>query len=149
MGVSFQRILVPVDFSEPSKAALEAAIEIGSRVPGAEITVMHVYGVPVYAYAEGTMMPPAVLAELSTAAQDAVRQLCDRYRNRGVALRPVSELGTPADIVARAEKDRADLIVIGTHGRTGLPRLLLGSVAERVVRTAPCPVLTVHGPNGR
>ena len=142
---NFQRILVPVDFSEPSRAALETAIEIGRRWPDSVITVLHVYGVPVYAYVEGTVLPPQILSEIAGAAQDAVAKLCDAYKDRGVVLRPVSELGTPMDIIRRAEEDKSDLIVMGTHGRTGLPHIVLGSVAERVVRHAPCPVLTVRG----
>lgn len=141
---NFQRILVPVDFSDPSRAALETAIEIAGKWPGSSITVLHVYGVPVYAYVEGTVLPPQILSEIAGAAQDAVAKLCGEYADRGVTLRPVSELGTPMDIVRRAEEDKIDLIVIGTHGRTGLPHVLLGSVAERVVRHAPCPVLTVR-----
>jgi len=142
---NFQRILVPVDFSEPSRAALETAIEIARRWPGSVVTVLHVYGVPVYAYVEGTVLPPQILSEIAGAAQDAVVRLCAEYADRDVKLRPVSELGTPMDIVRRAEEDKSDLIVIGTHGRTGLPHMVLGSVAERVVRHAPCPVLTVRG----
>jgi len=142
---NFQRILVPVDFSEPSRAALETAIEIARRWPESVVTVLHVYGVPVYAYVEGTVLPPQILSEIAGAAQDAVAKLCGEYADRGVALRPVSELGTPMDIIRRAEEDQSDLIVMGTHGRTGLPHIVLGSVAERVVRHAPCPVLTVRG----
>src|SRR5262245_9887642 len=119
---SCERILVPVDFSDPSTAALEAAIEIGRRFPGAALTGLHVYGIPVYSYVEGTVLPPRVLSEIAAAAQDAVVKLCERYRDRGVPLRPVSELGTPGDIVKRAQDQNADLIVMGTHGRTGLPR---------------------------
>jgi nucleotide-binding universal stress UspA family protein len=143
----FQRILVPVDFSEPSRAALETAIEIAKRWPGAAVTVLHVYGVPVYAYVEGTVLPPQILSEIAGAAQDAVAKLCGEYADRGVSLRPVSELGVPMDIVRRAAEEKSDLIVMGTHGRTGLPHLVLGSVAEKVVRSAPCPVLTVRGPS--
>jgi len=143
---NFQRILVPVDFSGPSRAALETAIEIAKRWPGSSVTVLHVYGVPVYAYVEGTVLPPQILSEIAGAAQDAVAKLCSEYKDSGVTLKPVSELGTPMDIVRRAGEEKFDLIVMGTHGRTGLPHIVLGSVAEKVVRNAPCPVLTVRGP---
>lgn len=141
-----KRILVPVDFSEPSVAALETAIEVAKRWEGAVVTVLHVYGVPVYAYVEGTVLPPQILSEIAGAAQDAVAKLCTERADRGVTLRPVSELGTPMDIVRRAVEEKTDLIVMGTRGRTGLPHILLGSVAEKVVRHAPCAVLTVRGP---
>lgn len=141
-----KRILVPVDFSEPSVAALDTAIEVAKRWEGAVVTVLHVYGVPVYAYVEGTVLPPQILSEIAGAAQDAVTKLCTERSDRGVALRPVSELGTPMDIVRRAIEEKTDLIVMGTRGRTGLPHILLGSVAEKVVRHAPCAVLTVRGP---
>lgn len=141
----FKNLLAAVDFSEPSRAALKVAIEIARRTPDAKITVLHLHSVPVYAYTEGIVFPAAVLAQLESAAHDAVAKLCREHADSGVPLHPVSELGSPLDIVERAEKDGVDMIVMGTHGRTGLPHFLLGSFSEKVVRTAPCPVLTVRG----
>jgi nucleotide-binding universal stress UspA family protein len=83
----------------------------------------------------------------------ATAQLAERVARAeagGVAARSVLPVGVPhREIVKAAEKERADLLVIGTHGRTGLDRVLLGSIAERVVRLAPCPVLTVRPRPGR
>ncbi len=138
-------ILVPVDFSKPSRAGLDLALELARRFE-AKLTLLHVWGLPVYAFPEGSFFGPEVLTRLSSAAQDAVDRLKLEVGGRGVEVSAVSAMGTPTEeIVERAKAGGFGLIVMGTHGRTGLPHVVLGSVAERVVRLAPCPVLTVRG----
>ncbi len=137
----FARILVPIDFSAASDAALARARELANRFD-AELHLLHV--------AENSFLR-AVVSEPQSAQEASMRWLQDRLtdadRRRG-AVTLVEQSDEPAnDIVRYATSAEMDLIVIGTHGRTGLARLALGSVAEAVIRKAPCPVLTVHATN--
>jgi nucleotide-binding universal stress UspA family protein len=142
----FKKLLVPVDFSQASDAALDLAISV-AKTSGASLTLLHVYGIPAYAFPEGFALAPEVLTRIAAGAQEGVERLKALHRDAGVPITALSSAGVPAeDILARARDQGFDLIVMGTHGRTGLKHVLLGSVAERVVRLAPCPVLTVRGP---
>ena len=119
-----KRILVATDFSELSGAAVKAAADL-ARQAGGRLTVLHV------------MMPG------EASVTDALIAIADELRN-GVDVETALALGDPAEeIVRHARRHEVDLVVLGTHGRTGVTRALLGSVAERVVRTSCCPVLTV------
>jgi nucleotide-binding universal stress UspA family protein len=142
--IRIEKILVPVDFSPHSGRAQELAGDL-ARTFGAEIHLLHCYELPVRA-----MMPYdlAVPEEIWTAVRDAAGRKLDKARDkvRGEGLPVESHLsGSPPfqAITAVAEDIGADLIVMGTRGLTGLKHVLLGSVAERTLRTAPCPVLTV------
>jgi nucleotide-binding universal stress UspA family protein len=141
-----RRILVAVDFSEPSRLAFDDAAELAQKF-GAELDVLHVWEVP-------SFVPPEVAvvvgsgAELADAVKKAAEKGLDSFvadaARRGIAVHAARlEMGLPASTIADAATDY-DLLVLGTHGRSGLTRFLLGSVAERVVRHAPCPVLTVR-----
>jgi nucleotide-binding universal stress UspA family protein len=144
-ALEFRRILCPVDFSEASAGALRAAASLASRFD-ASLTLLHVAVIPGSAIPEAMLPTPAELATDHSAPADRPllewKAQAERLGARRVqAFRSV---GQPAqEIVALAGRDAFDLVVIGTHGRTGLGHLLLGSVAEEVVRRAPCPVLTV------
>jgi universal stress protein A len=146
------RIMAPTDFSAASDAALEYARALATQM-GASIDLVHVFDDPFTSGAfvgDGTVMMPV---DLRQALEDwASEQLASRHTSLAATL-PGSTyallMGSPAKrIVDHAEEIGADLIVMGTHGRTGLGHLLLGSVAERVVRTAKCPVLTTRAPEG-
>ncbi len=144
----FTRILVPTDFSEPSDAALAYAKQLAHRLQAA-VHVLHVIEDPLTTGtgADGFGFPPIDLQEELRA--QAARELDARFGAREQAdYRGTTEVRmsahTAAAIVEVANERETDLIVMGTHGRTGLAHLLLGSVAERVVRTAGCPVLTVR-----
>ena len=142
----FKKILVGTDFSEPSDAARRTAIELARRL-GAELEIVHVEEpLPAYAFSEGALPDlPRLQEEVRSWAEREVEQQAKEARAAGVPVTTAVLLGTPANaIVEAARTDGADLIVVGTHGRTGFERILLGSVAERVVRTASCPVLTVR-----
>ena len=142
-----QRILCPTDFSEPSFAALEVAAEL-ARVFGAEIVVVHVL----------TPIPVAEIPALHAGFNvdryqevlgESLRRALDELiatRLGGTAtVRGVLVVGHPAaEIVRVGHEEGADLIVLSTHGRSGVGHLLFGSVAERVVRSARCPVLTIR-----
>ena len=148
MTRGLHRILVPTDFSPPSAAALAMAKELAARF-GASIQLIHVLEDP---YAAGSYAPevygyvPAGLRETwqRTAETQLLAVLPEREREPFRAKSAVV-FGSPArTIVEYADTNNFDLIVMGTHGRGGVAHLLLGSVAERVVRTAHCPVLTVR-----
>jgi nucleotide-binding universal stress UspA family protein len=139
-----RKILVPTDFSEPARAAERYALELADRL-GAEVTLLGCYLAPVYVLPDGSAILPAPAA-LSALAQHIRDGLEQERKQLGRESLPIETAeGAPAEaIVTRAQTAGFDLIVMGTHGRTGLPHLLLGSVAERVLRLSTVPVLTVH-----
>jgi nucleotide-binding universal stress UspA family protein len=147
MAVVFRRILVPTDFTETSDRALDWAIHLASAV-GASVTVMHAYEIPVVGFPDGALIPTAEIAQrITDAARNGLTALVDRNRDRGVAIDGILREGVAyEEINAVADQIDADLLVVGTHGRRGLARALLGSVAENVIRTSHRPVLTIHGP---
>jgi universal stress protein A len=152
MAEAITRILVPVDFSAHSDLALRYAITLADRFH-ATVEVLHVVEDP---FVSGAWSPEAVapnipelLTDLVAAARGKLDDLKAAAVNRGVRLKTTVLTtvltGRPADSIADyAQTEKFDLIVMGTHGRTGLSHAVLGSVAERVVRNAPCPVLTVR-----
>jgi universal stress protein A len=144
------RIMVPTDFSPASDAALEYARALASEF-GASIDLAHVFDDSFTSGAfvgDGTVMMPVELREsLVNWVREQLEQRHAGHPNTLSASSTVLLMGAPAKrIVEHARETHADLIVMGTHGRSGLSHLLLGSVAERVVRTATCPVLTWRGP---
>ena len=149
MTRSVTTILVPTDFSEPSDAALEYAVTIAGKL-GASLHLLHVFEDPYLAggaFAAEMYAPvPADLRE--TLLNEAKQRLAERIAGPGPeALHATAEVytgPTARAIVEYAKTHGIDLIVMGTHGRGGMAHLLMGSVAERIVRVAPCPVLTVR-----
>jgi len=143
---AFRTILCPTDFSELSGEAFHLAAAL-ARDHGARLVVLHVAAPP----------PGVNYAEMEKALarpDGCRRELEDRLRGyaapAGVAVEHRLAEGEPAAEVLRAAEDvGCDLIVMGTHGRTWLRRALMGSIAEQVVRRAPCPVLTISGPARR
>ena len=139
-------IVHPTDFSETAQAAEAQAVGL-ARALGAELLILHV---PVEGMLYGET--PFGRAELDRVyeaqrqwAQQAIHARVTAARAAGVTARGLVSSGVPAPVIVRtAETEGATMIVIGTHGRGGVARFLLGSVAERVVRTATCPVLTVR-----
>jgi nucleotide-binding universal stress UspA family protein len=144
-----RRIMYATDFPQASRGAFAQAIEI-ARATRAQLIVAHALAPVVPLIAEGMYVSPATWDEIAAGARAAARKELDRVvRAAKKRTRKVTGLlveGTPAERIIRAAKaKRADLLVLGTHGRTGLTKVFLGSVAARVVATAPCPVLTVRG----
>jgi len=144
----YETFLVPYDFSPHSRAALDTAVDLARRL-GARLELVHVLQPPSFAYPgfEGTIAVPPNLVELERALEEALAQVAEEVRSSDVpvelqVVQAESVAGTLAEL---AEKRGADLIVMGSHGRTGLAHVFLGSVAERTLRQAPCPVLTVRG----
>ncbi len=146
---SVSRILVPVDFSASSKKALEFALYLAERT-GASVEVLHVWEPPSFAGPETLgMMQFAPVPQAWDQTRGEVGREMEVFlgaaRPRILATR--IEAGEPSDAILRVvQEDGFDLVVMGTHGRTGLPRLLIGSVAEAVLRRATCPVMTIRVP---
>ena len=144
-----KRILVPVDFSQPSLQALDYAIEFGQPFKP-EFVVLHVLE-PVYYPGAGDMYGPGydmglVYQELERAAHEQLSRLAATLQKKRLTVRTLLRVGTAYHtIVETAKKLKADLIIMSTHGRTGLSHVVMGSVAEKVVRSAACAVLTVRG----
>ena len=140
-----RKILVPVDFSNESRRALEEAIEI-AKAFGAEIRLLHccVLDVPAVSQTYGIATPANYVFELHEAASKRLMEWRSKVRAEGLnAEQTVSAQSPFVEIPALADEIRADLIVMGTRGLSGLKHVLLGSVAERTIRSAKCPVLVV------
>jgi nucleotide-binding universal stress UspA family protein len=136
-----RKILHPTDFSELSRAAFELACSL-ARDHSAELFICHVAPPPIVAAGEVVLEFPASATEQLAAELDQVNPT-----EPGVRVTHRLLQGDPAtEIVRLAAEAKADLIVMGTHGRGGLGRLLMGSVAEQVMRKAPCPVVTAKAP---
>lgn len=168
MALKFKRILCPMDLSSFSLEALKLAVRMAQNSP-ATLYLLHVIDNPfdeLYTMTPITQIDPAarelyegeasrrsqILQETVAHSQTLLKQFCHPY----VHAIPISrvrylvETGDPFDkILDVTETRKIDLIILATHGRTGLKRLIIGNVAEKVVRHAPCPVLTVKGPQSR
>ena len=142
----FQRILVATDFSPASTPAFEQAVKMAKR-DGALLLIAHAYQEP--ALVELSNAPARVYEEwdqnLLEGVERRLRPLVEYARKEGVEARALLLKGFADEAIIEAiEQQGADLIVMGTHGRRGAARLFLGSVASRVISTAPCPVMTVR-----
>lgn len=140
-------VLVPTDFSEDAAYAVRAAQRIlHAAEPGARLLLLHAYHLPVEFTALGTMpVTPTLFADAQEQARKHLEEMAKPLRDAGLAVDTVAREGyAPTVIEEVARTEAVDLIAMGTHGRSGLQRLLLGSTAERVVQHAPCPVLVVH-----
>jgi nucleotide-binding universal stress UspA family protein len=141
----FTKIVVPLDGSQCAAEALDVALTL-AHGRGARLAILAVVDPIVFT---GSMPPSPYLDIVLADRETEARQLVDAARGKakldGLASTGEVRLGVPYDeILTFARRENADAIVMGTHGRTGLKRFLMGSVAERVLRTAPCPVVIVH-----
>lgn len=145
----FKKLLVPIDFSPHSDEALRVACQLAEAFDS-PLTLVHVFAAPSYPMPDGSVLSaPGTYAELVQAANAQIEKVATDIKRDHNAVRVEGRTleGTPfREIIGFARKHDFDLIVMGTHGRTGLKHVLLGSVAERVVRKAPCAVLTVRVP---
>jgi nucleotide-binding universal stress UspA family protein len=143
------RILHPSDFSAASRPAFKKAIQM-AKTSRATLQLLHVMAPVVPIPANGYVSPgiyEQLAASVAAWARKNMAELVKKARAAGVKATTTIVEGVPADRIVRvARANRADLIVMGTHGRTGISRFVLGSVASRVISTSPCPVLTVRGP---
>lgn len=140
---AFKRILCPIDFSTFSKAALEEAASLAAGM-GSELCLLHAYQNPAYVLPmSGYVGPTAdMITRIRKQLGEELEALAEPVRKQGIKVETLVIEGVPFHTIVDHSKEwKADLIVMGTHGRTGLTHALTGSVAERVVRLAPCPVL--------
>ncbi|MCC6418240.1 MAG: universal stress protein [Gemmataceae bacterium] len=147
--IDLRRILVPTDFSKHSETALKYAVSFAEKF-GAEIHLLHVVQdfalfLPDAVTAGPPVLPP--IEQLTASVREALARVVRDHNLEHFPIHAEAREGTPYhEIVGFAKEKEIDLIIMGTHGRGGLAHLLLGSVAEKVVRKAPCPVLTVRDP---
>ncbi|HEU0033842.1 MAG TPA: universal stress protein [Kofleriaceae bacterium] len=144
-----KNILVPTDLSEGAEEALDYACELAARL-GATVHVLNVIGIPALGVPElGVALTSTVIDSLIADNQAALDKLVEPRRLRAAIGEVVLKTGDARDVINQTAKELdCDLIVMGTHGRRGVSRVLLGSVAETVVRSAPCAVLTVRARHG-
>ncbi len=148
-GLRVRKILVPMDFSASAQRALELALDLAKKAGPAHLMLVHGYYVPPEIEAFAPDRVPSYLNMLSEQASKDLEQSLVALQDAGVSSEYLAEPGTPDHVIIKVAADMgADLIVMGTHGRTGVPRFALGSIAERVVQTAPCPVITVKDEPG-
>jgi len=144
MAIKIRKILVPIDFSDSASNIIEWAAYL-ARESKSKLVLFHAYHLPVeFQQLEGAYLPPDFWANVKSEAEASLARYETELRESGHSVESVVREGYAATaIVDEANELGADLIVIGTHGLSGLKHMLLGSVAERVVQKAPCPVLTV------
>lgn len=145
----YKKIMVAHDFSPHASAALEAAQDLAGKL-GADLLLVHVFHHPEIAYASlqaGAAPAPTFPLELRQSAEQALADVASSIEIApgSVTTRLVDGASVDGALVEVCKDEAADLLVMGTHGRTGLAHAFLGSVAERTLRRAPCPVLTVQG----
>jgi nucleotide-binding universal stress UspA family protein len=147
--IDIKRVLAPTDFSPHSERAVRFACDLAARF-GAELHLVNVLSEIIPAGPDPMLMPvmpPQFYQESEERATETLRNLLQPAWGKPTAVTTAVRWGSPVEaIVDYAKEQSIDLIVIATHGRTGLSHVLLGSVAERIVREAPCPVLTIRDP---
>lgn len=155
---AYQTIVVPYDFSEHAHAALETSLDLARRLDS-NLHLVHALQPPAYGYGyanlggtavgAASIPPPGFVEEMRAGAMNALREVAQKAAHRapGDVVHHLTEGVNVSDAILQSARDlNADLIVMGTHGRTGIAHVFLGSVAERTLRRAPCPVLTVRAP---
>ena len=144
--VNLKKILVPQDFSEYSLHALKYAVTFAELFKS-ELIVLHIVEPIVYPadFSFGQVSIPAMEEEIRKHSEEQLNELVEREIPAGIKATPMIRVGKPfIEIVEVAKGENADLIVISSHGRTGMDHVLFGSTADKVVRKAPCPVLTIR-----
>lgn len=151
--MSWKKILVPHDFSASANHAAAIARD-EAKVHGARIVLLHVIDLPHQLQPDTVIVPNATGAPINlkdyavSSAEAHLKDLCDRLAKDGATASAIVRLGSPVEEINKlAQEEGADVIFMGTHGRTGLKHLLVGSVAERIVRTSNIPVLTIRHPD--
>ncbi len=143
------RIVCPTDFSDASDVALGAADALAASV-GAKVDLLHVWAPPISMAFDAAFVPtPEQIVKYTTDMQQLLHERAARFTlPKGRVDTSLVQGVAWSDLIAHAQKTAADLIVMSTHGRTGLAHFVMGSVTERVVRASPIPVLVVPAPRG-
>ncbi|MGE0824864.1 MAG: universal stress protein [Candidatus Binatia bacterium] len=147
--MQIKKILVPTDFSENAEHALSWALGLAADCKAKVLVFNAAPPMASFAFPESVYYPDLARMEREVIAdaEQRVAEFAAKHAGGGVTVETLVTLGEPVwEITQAAEREQVDLIVMGSHGRTGLSHVLLGSVAERVVRHAPCPVLVVRMP---
>lgn len=145
--IELKKILYPTDFSEYAANARPYVIEMAKKF-GAEVAVINVLMSPSYAVSpEFAVDLTKIQKDMQGAAEANLEEVRKVFEKEGIPTRTILEIGSPfAEIVQTAKKETSDLIILATHGHGAVKHMLLGSTAEKVVRKAPCPVLTIRHP---
>lgn len=147
MHIELKRVCVATDFSKPAQRAFQYGLVFAKQF-GAELHLLHVIEdiIPTIPEPGLAMLPTQeIMNSLRQASEEGMKKVVSAQDVSGVRIVQVVREGVPfRELGDYAKKESIDLVIVGTHGRSGLSHLLLGSVAERIVRSAPCPVLTVH-----
>jgi nucleotide-binding universal stress UspA family protein len=142
----WKRICCPIDFSDPSREAVQVAVDLSRRFDS-ELQLLHVFHVPVYSFLDATVFPSAgMMGQLLDKIDSLLLQWEQEVQRLGAKrVSSAKAEGIPhLEITRFARENNCNLIVMGTHGHTGVKHALIGSVAEKVVRSADCPVLTIR-----
>ena len=146
--MKIKHILVPTDFAAASASALELGVQM-ARAFDAKLTLLHVWELPIYPYMD-FMLNSTVIAQVEDAATKGLARALEDLQRTMPAAQSKLKTGLPWQGVLEATDElEVDLVIMGTHGRRGLSRVTLGSIAEKVVRLSKVPVLTVHAPAER
>jgi nucleotide-binding universal stress UspA family protein len=140
-----QTLVVATDFGPSADAALDRAIELARKLK-ARIFLVHTYQLPIVGFPDGALVASAeLISRILDGAQTAFARALESRKDCGVEIKTILKQADPREgILEVANEVQADLIVVGTHGRRGIARALIGSVAESIVRTSSVPVMTVH-----
>ena len=148
METTINKVLVPIDFSDYSKSALKYAVNFAKSF-NAEIILIYVVEPVIYPpdFSMGQIAMPSINTEWDDRAKDELQKLAKSEIIGAVKVKTIIKTGKPfVEIIETAKEENVDLIIIATHGRSGVEHILFGSTAEKVVRKAPCPVLTLREP---
>ncbi len=148
MTINIRKILCPIDFSKHADLVVEWAIHLAEE-HDAEVLLLHAYYLPVeFQQLEGAYLPADFWDSVKEEAERSLGVFGDRIRAKGVPVKEIVREGYPASVIEEeALQAKADMVVMGSRGLSGLKHLLLGSIAERVVQKSHCPVLTVNHPD--
>lgn len=148
METAIKKVLVPIDFSDYSKSALKYAVNFAKSF-NADIILVYVVEPVIYPpdFSMGQIAMPSINSEWDDRAKDELQKLAKNEITDIKNTKTIIKTGKPfVEIVETAKEENVDLIIIATHGRSGVEHILFGSTAEKVVRKAPCPVLTLREP---
>lgn len=148
METTIKKVLVPIDFSDYSKSALKYAVNF-TKSFNAEIILIYVVEPVIYPpdFSMGQIAMPSINTEWDDRAKDELAKLAKNEISGFNSVKTVIKTGKPfVEIIETAKEEDVDLIIIATHGHSGVEHILFGSTAEKVVRKAPCPVLTLREP---
>ncbi len=148
MELNISKVLVPIDFSDYSKSALKYAVNFVKHFE-AQLFLVYVVEPVIYPpdFSMGQIAIPSVDLEMDKRAIDELNKLAEQEIPAEIKVKSIVKTGKPfIEIIETATEENVDLIIIATHGHTGMEHILFGSTAEKVVRKAPCPVLTLREP---